>query len=353
MPDEPARAPSPGQLEESLNGSGYDFSAANFSTNAASFTTDGIPERERIGRMCEQYGRTVLRGDIKVAEGMPFEARVESHITPELRLLSTTFSPAQVTWSGANLATCSDDVALFVNRTSTIAVTSRGREVILHPGEGVLTSTVELRTFERTVVGEAFALHVPRAKLTPLVNVDDAIMRSIPSESVALRLLTSYGSLVMREKTLAGSPLRPLASSHLHELMTLALEAPGDAARLAQSGGVKAARLQEAKNYIACNVARQDLSIGAVAVQLGVTPRYLQRLFESEGATFSSFLLSYRLKLAHQMLCKPQFAGRSVSSIAYEVGFGDLSYFNRCFRRFYSVTPSDVRSLNVGGGGVT
>jgi AraC-like DNA-binding protein len=329
--------------------SGYDFSATSFSTSAASFSTEGIPEKDRLGRLCEQYGRTVLRGDIKAAEGMPFEAHVESHTTPELRLLSTAFSAAHVTWTGANVSRCSDDVALFVNRTSTIAVTSRGREVILHPGEGILTSTVEVRTFERTATGEAFALHVPRAAVAPLVNVDDAIMKSIPRDSTALRLLTTYGSAVMRERTLAAPLLRPLAVAHLVELLTLTLQAPRDAAALAASGGVKAARLQEAKNYIAGNIARQDLSIDAVAVQLGVTPRYLQRLFESEATTFSSFLLGQRLMRAHQMLCKAEFAHRSVSAIAYEAGFGDLSYFNRCFRRFYGVTPSDVRNVNTGG----
>lgn len=324
--------------------SGYDFSAASFSTSAASFCTDGIPEKDRLGRLCEQYGRTALRGEIKVAEGVPFEAHVESHTTPELRLLSTTFSPAHVRWNSANIERSSDDVALFVNRTSTIAVTSRGREVILRPGEGVLTSTVEERTFERTAIGVAFALHVPRGVLAPLVNVDDAIMQVIPRESTALRLLTTYGDVVMKERTLAASPLRPLAIDHLYELLTLTLEAPNDAAAFAQSGGVKAARLQEAKNYIVGNIARQDLSIGTVAVQLGVTPRYLQRLFESEGVTFSSYLLGHRLKRAYQMLAKPQFADRSVSAIAYEAGFGDLSYFNRCFRKAYGVTPSDVRN---------
>jgi AraC-like DNA-binding protein len=335
----------------SSNVSGYDFSSASFSTNAARFSTEGIPEKDRLGRLCEQYGRTVLRGDIKVAEGAAFEAQVESHTTPELRLLSTTFSPAQVTWNSANVATCSDDVALFVNRTSTIAVTSRGRDVILRPGEGILTSTVEVRTFERIATGEAFALHVPRSALAALVNVDDAIMKSIPRESIALRLLTVYGSAVMKEKTLATLPLRPLATAHLHELLALALEAPRDAAALAQSGGVKAARLQEAKNFIIANIARQDLSIGSAALQLAMTPRYLQRLFETEATTFSSFLLDLRLKRAHQMLCHPQFADRSVSAIAYEAGFGDLSYFNRCFRRVYGVTPSDVR--NIGAGGAT
>ena len=41
---------------------------------------------------------------------------------------------------------------------------------------------------------------------------------------------------------------------------------------------------------------------------------------------------------------EPEFAERPVSSIAYDVGFGDLSYFNRSFRRAYGATPSDVRS---------
>jgi len=33
-----------------------------------------------------------------------------------------------------------------------------------------------------------------------------------------------------------------------------------------------------------------------------------------------------------------------VSAIAYQVGFGDLSYFNRCFRQRYGVTSRRARS---------
>jgi AraC-like DNA-binding protein len=43
------------------------------------------------------------------------------------------------------------------------------------------------------------------------------------------------------------------------------------------------------------------------------------------------------------MLTDACFADMSVSSIAYEAGFGDLSNFNHLFRRRYSATPSDVR----------
>jgi AraC-like DNA-binding protein len=57
----------------------------------------------------------------------------------------------------------------------------------------------------------------------------------------------------------------------------------------------------------------------------------------------SDFVLMQRLTRAHRMLGDPAFAERSIGAIAYEVGFGDLSYFNRAFRRRFGATPSDVR----------
>ncbi len=37
-------------------------------------------------------------------------------------------------------------------------------------------------------------------------------------------------------------------------------------------------------------------------------------------------------------------SGLTISGIAYEVGFGDLSYFNRSFRKRYGQSPSQVKS---------
>jgi AraC-like DNA-binding protein len=44
------------------------------------------------------------------------------------------------------------------------------------------------------------------------------------------------------------------------------------------------------------------------------------------------------------MLSNTQLAERTISVIAYEAGFGDLSHFNRAFRRRYGETPSDIRA---------
>jgi AraC-like DNA-binding protein len=43
------------------------------------------------------------------------------------------------------------------------------------------------------------------------------------------------------------------------------------------------------------------------------------------------------------MLADRRYAHLNIAQIAHESGFGDVSYFNRAFRRCYGATPSDVR----------
>jgi AraC-like DNA-binding protein len=69
-------------------------------------------------------------------------------------------------------------------------------------------------------------------------------------------------------------------------------------------------------------------------------------LFENEGTTFSEFARNARLSRAYRMLRDPRFADRSISTIAFEAGFSDLSYFNKVFRRRFGGTPSDVRAAS-------
>jgi len=43
------------------------------------------------------------------------------------------------------------------------------------------------------------------------------------------------------------------------------------------------------------------------------------------------------------VLADPRYADRTICDIALAAGFGDLSTFNREFRRRFGMTPSDVR----------
>ena len=135
-----------------------------------------------------------------------------------------------------------------------------------------------------------------------------------------------------------------MVSSHVYDLVALALGADRDVAENARAGGLAAARLNEAKAYVLAHLRRPGLSLAEIAKLQGVTPRYLRMLFEREGVTFSQFVRDRRLELAHRMLSSDRFADRSISLIAYDAGFGDLSHFNHAFRARYGATPSDIRA---------
>jgi len=98
---------------------------------------------------------------------------------------------------------------------------------------------------------------------------------------------------------------------------------------------------------ICAHLSDGELSVVEVAQRQRMTPRYVHKLFENEGLTFSSFVMGQRLARAHRMLSDPRLADQNISAIVFAVGFGDLSYFNRAFRRCYGVTPGEVKQSSV------
>jgi AraC-like DNA-binding protein len=303
------------------------------------FSTADFPENMRL-----QYGQAVFKADIVPGDDASFESTVAFRTLPGLKLVSGRVTVVRLVRTRATIADASDDLSLVVNRTGNVTVSSRGRDVTLGENDAVLIGSDEPEVCDRHRSGQFIALRIPHAILSPMiVDVDDAVMHHIPGNP-ALRLLTGYTDTLLDDDGGQTTPafLRRV-TTHMHELVALALEASRDAEDGARSRGMGAARLRAAKIYTMENIGNRDISIGSVAAQLGMSQRHLQRLFESDGTTFAAFLLSQRLARAYRMLCEPQSAQRQVSAIAYDVGFGDLSYFNRSFRRLYGATPKEIR----------
>jgi AraC-like DNA-binding protein len=122
----------------------------------------------------------------------------------------------------------------------------------------------------------------------------------------------------------------------------------GEMAVAASGRGLRAVRLLAIKGDILAHLHEPDLNIAAVARRHRVSARYVQMLFESENTTFSQFVRNERLARVHRMLANPAHARSPISAIAFDVGFVDLSHFNRAFRSAYGRTPSDVRAAAGG-----
>jgi AraC-like DNA-binding protein len=223
----------------------------------------------------------------------------------------------------------------------------RGREVIRRHGDAVLRSCAEPSVGRPMIArerGRFCGLRVPREALAPLVtNIDDAVLRLIPASTGALKLLVNYVGM-LDDEALATPELRRLVVTQLYDLAALSIGATRDAAVIAEGRGVRAARLRAIKADIAERLAQDDLTVAAVASRQRISESYVRKLFESEGSSFSEWVLCERLIRAHRMLTDPRFAGRSITSVAFDVGFGDVSYFNRSFRRRFGATPSEIRA---------
>jgi len=181
-----------------------------------------------------------------------------------------------------------------------------------------------------------------------LPGLEDALLRFVAKDTEALQLLRSYIVVLKGNDAPATLELRQLVVGHLDDLVALVLGATPEAAEVGKVRGVRGARLQTIKFDVLSQLADPDLNIRVVAARHGVTPRTVQKLFESEGTTFSQFLLDQRIALAHRMLSDSRHADLSISSIAFDAGFGDLSHFNRAFRRRYGQAPSGVRAAAAG-----
>jgi AraC-like DNA-binding protein len=308
------------------------------------FSTDELPERDRLPIMREVHGRLSARIDIEPAPGAPLHYRVTAQALPGLIVSLLSVSPHTVRRTRELLADGSDDVVFVAPTTAGGMVSQLGRELSTSAGDAVLMSAADVMCIN-VLRSQCRMVTLPRRRLARLVpGLEDAFMRPVPRDTEALQLLSRYVSLFDDEQSLATPELRSLVVNHVYDLVALALGATRDAAAIANGRGVRAARLHAIKTEILNSLNRHELSLAGLAAHHGVTPRHVQMLFESDGTTFSRFLLDQRLACAHRMLSNPLLAERTISTIAYEAGFGDLSHFNRAFRRRYGETPSDVRA---------
>lgn len=320
------------------------ISASNYTV--ARFSSRDLPEKGRGSAIQELWERGLLATKFTpCGAALPY-VDLARRTVPGLSILTASYAGVRHEGMRAKAGEQGgDDLYLCMILTGTSLASRCAREVVLSDGDAVLMTSEEAAwTFTSPSSVDVAGLRLPRSALTPLVsNLDDAVMRRIPRDAGGLRLLRKYLGVVADDETLAAPSSQHLIASHFYDLAALALGAKSDGEALAESRTVRAMRLAAIKADIIANLHDGRLNATTVATRNRITVRYLHRLFENEGVTYSEFVLSQRLARAYGILRSPLHQRRAISTIAFELGFNDLSYFNRAFRRRYHATPSDVR----------
>jgi len=186
----------------------------------------------------------------------------------------------------------------------------------------------------------AWTIVMDRAPLEPLLaGIQAPVQRCIQGDSPALHLLDGY----LKTMFALDREIDPaLASGHIRDLALSALGVTGDAQALVRERGVAAARLQTVLARLADDAAEPKLDPAQFAERLGLSVRYLHRLLEPTGHSFTEHLLNCRLERAVALLRDPD-CRLKIADIARNSGFADISHFNRSFRRAFGDTPYGLR----------
>lgn len=165
----------------------------------------------------------------------------------------------------------------------------------------------------------------------------------ITSDNAALRLLRNYLAMLEGMNLPPGSELLDHVSDMIVELVGLATGAERQKPELAATRGLRAVRLQAVLKQLKANYRNPALSASLIGLQLGLSARYVQDLLATTGTSFSEHIRELRLQDAKAMLADPHHQERRIGDLALEVGFSDISYFNRSFKRRFGCSPRLAR----------
>jgi YesN/AraC family two-component response regulator len=105
--------------------------------------------------------------------------------------------------------------------------------------------------------------------------------------------------------------------------------------------------LNHALEIMEAHLADAQFSVEVFAEEIGMSRKNLLRKIKAlTDQSVNEFIRNFRLKHAAQLI-----AGKSatISEIAYQVGFNNLSYFSKCFKELFGILPTEYAADKVSG----
>ncbi len=310
------------------------------------FSTEDIPYRQRRDWWREVICRHYTQVDVTSKLACDFAAETQITQLKQLQVSRVRSGAVSIQKQRREIERSDQDayfVALLLS--GHYALEQNGRTATLQPGEMLLYDATQPHHIH--CGGDLFKLifAIPRATLQARFARPDlctaiGLTKQHSAAMVAADFLRSWSARVPQ---LSQSALDTLCETSL-DLLSLALAElrPGDI----KSSRSQAVALFEIKRYVEQRLADPELNATAIAQAVGLSPRYINSLFEQEQQSLMRYVLQRRLERCHQAIIQCRTTGLSISQIAFRWGFNDLSHFSRVFKKRYGVSPSQLNRVS-------
>ena len=147
-------------------------------------------------------------------------------------------------------------------------------------------------------------------------------------------------SLARQAGSLDGASLDILSHSML-SLLGAALRPHGEVPRQ-NASHLELYHKNRIRKYALSRLHDPELDVATIAHGVGLSPRYIHRLFSVEPLHLMQWVMAQRLEQCRQALDVESPAFRSISELAYSWGFKDPAHFSKAFRRQFGICPREL-----------
>jgi len=307
-----------------------------------SFPVAAVPERERFSYFQSVVDSVFCPMQVQPhgGSGASFRGCVEATELGSVRL-------ARVATSACVVQRLVGDVARLADAPYLVKFQLRGesywsqrnREIHLKPGDFVVASMAEPYSLKFCDDFEMPVLALtPRAMRALTPNPDQFLGVRMAGEEADCGLLSSFVAQVVARMSRLREPMISRVEANILDLLGGVLGAR------AASGAVSTGQqLGQIRAYIERHLHDRRLGPGMIAAAFKISTRCVHSLFETEPMSLGRHISSLRVESSRRMMLEDR--KRSLTDIALDCGFYDLSHMSRCFRNQYQVTPREYRAM--------
>lgn len=288
----------------------------------------------------DYWRETVCRAVLNVATEAPgpqeaFHASIVGRSFGDVRIASFRSTRHEVVRTPRHVAQGDDSVLISLQERGQCRLSQGDERLLLQPGEiGLVDGARPFRLSFSEDVRRVVAV-LPRRTL--LLKAP-WLVRGRPHRIALTSRFVSLARRHLLELARHGEVMDEMSASLLTDNLCNLIGLSSDA------GGPRPDRLHEAiLAFCRGRLGDETLSPGVVAAHFNISLRTLHARFAATGQSFGRWLLATRLEESRRALLDPRRAGEGIASIAYSVGFNDLSVFNRAFRNRFGLAPRQYR----------
>ena len=308
------------------------------------FSTSSVHPRDRFDYWHSLACKEIVGHDSLPENRAMFHAEIKAAKFGNLDLVEFSNSPMHVSHTLAHAEqTRPDTMFLCYQLSGSVLIVQNAREVNLDAGSLTLLDPRLPYDARFAPNSKTLVIKVPRRELRARIGrnrelIGRRVTSGLADDELALSIAAKLPSLA----GMTTSMTEEMVGSHALDLIGVSIARTIGSATVRVSNP-KALLLGQIRSVVEASLADPDIDGPKVADIVGISVRYANAILAEQDSSLHRLILSRRLSRCRVALEDPDQASRTIGEIAQGWGFSDMTYFGRCFRAAFGVSPREYR----------